>query len=235
MLSTVLDWILVAIFVLVAIVGFSRGFLKSLLGLFGNVLALLLSYILAPAVTTWINGRFLLADKLAAYVVEILPMPPDFSTLLASFSGLGELYAYLDQSFLPASLRQSILSAVQEQINAVGAGVYATMADVIATTVATSLLRGVVFIGLWLLLSVLLFLLAHAASGVIHLVPVVGLADRVGGMLASLALAGVTLLILYKGISILGLMDGTFLSQSQILHFCSQLLNPAAGTPVPPP
>jgi len=33
-------------------------------------------------------------------------------------------------------------------------------------------------------------------------------------------------LILYKGISVLGLMEGSLFAESQILHFCSQLLNP---------
>ena len=63
--------------------------------------------------------------------------------------------------------------AVQEQINAVGVGVYATMADIIATTVAMSILKGLVFIALWALLCVALFLVSHVLAGVVHLVPVV--------------------------------------------------------------
>lgn len=115
--------------------------------------------------------------------------------------------------------------AVQEQINAVGVGVYATMADIIATTVAMSILKGLVFIALWALLCVALFLVSHVLAGVVHLVPVVGLVDRLGGMLVSLLLAAITLLILYKGISVLGLMEGSLFAESQVLHFCSQFLN----------
>ena len=99
---------------------------------------------------------------------------------------------------MPDSIKQSILTAVQEQVNAVGAGVYATMADVIATTVATSVLKGIVFIVLWALCCLILFFVSHVLAGVVHLVPVVGFMDRVGGMLVSLVLAFVTMLILYK-------------------------------------
>ena len=45
-------------------------------------------------------------------------------------------------------------------------------------------------------------------------------------MIVSLLLASLTLLILYKGISVLGLMEGSLFAESQILHFCSQFLNP---------
>lgn len=220
-----LDLVLAVIFLVVAITGFHKGFLKSLIGLFGNFLALAGSYVLAAPVTQWLNQQFGIAELLAGPIGRLLPMPESFSTVMASFIGLGQLYSYLDQSILPASLRENIIMAVQEQINAVGVGVYATMADIIATTVAMSVLKGLVFIALWALLCVALFLVSHVLAGVVHLVPVVGLVDRLGGMLVSLLLASITLLILYKGISVLGLMEGSLFAESQVLHFCSQFLN----------
>ena len=220
-----LDLVLAVIFLVVAITGFHKGFLKSLIGLFGNFLALAGSYVLAAPVTQWLNQQFGIAELLAGPIGRLLPMPESFSTVMASFIGLGQLYSYLDQSILPASLRENIIMAVQEQINAVGVGVYATMADIIATTVAMSVLKGLVFIALWALLCVALFLVSHVLAGVVHLVPVVGLVDRLGGMLVSLLLAAITLLILYKGISVLGLMEGSLFAESQVLHFCSQFLN----------
>ena len=220
-----LDLVLAVIFLVVAITGFRKGFLKSLIGLFGNFLALAGSYVLAAPVTQWLNQQFGIAELLGGPIGRLLPMPESFSTVMASFIGLGQLYSYLDQSILPASLRENIIMAVQEQINAVGVGVYATMADIIATTVAMSILKGLVFIALWALLWVALFLVSHVLAGVVHLVPVVGLVDRLGGMLVSLLLAAITLLILYKGISVLGLMEGSLFAESQVLHFCSQFLN----------
>lgn len=225
-----LDLVLAVIFIFSAVTGFRKGFLKSLIGLFGNLIALACSYILASPVAIWLNTQFHLAEFLANYICKVLPMPNNFSTVMASFEGMGQLYDYLGESILPEGMRHSILSAVQEQVNAVGVGVYTTMADIIATTVAASILQGIIFIVLWAASCTVLFFISHVLSNIVHLVPVVGLVDRIGGMLVSLALVGLTMLILYKGISVLGLMEGSFFSNSQILHFCSEFLNPKVIT-----
>ena len=226
-----LDIILAAVLFVMAVLGFRKGFLKSLIGLFGNLIALALSYVLAAPVTVWLNEQFGTAEKFAGTIREFLPMPDHFSMVMASFEGMGQLYTYLDQSFLPDSIKQSILAAVQEQVNAVGAGVYATMADTIAITVATSILQGLVFIGLWALFCELLFFAGHVLGCVVDLVPVVGLVDRLGGMAISLAFTVITILILYKGISVLGLMEGSLFAESQIFHLCSELINPDVTAP----
>ena len=214
-----LDMILAAVLIVMAVLGFRKGFLKSLIGLFGNLIALALSYVLAAPTTVWLNEQFGTAEKFAGTIRDLLPMPDHFSMVMASFEGMGQLYTYLNQSFLPDSMKQSILTAVQEQVNAVGAGVYATMADTIAITVASSILQGLVFLA------------GHVLGGVVHLVPVVGLIDRLGGMAVSVAFTVITMLILYKGISVLGLMEGSLFAESQIFHFCSQLLNPDIAAP----
>lgn len=221
-----LDIILLVVFLVMAVLGFRKGFLQSLIGLFGNVIALVVSYVLTAPVTAWISQSYGAVEYLAKRIGALLPMPDHFYTVLSSFEGMGQLYTYLEQSILPDAIKQNILEAVQEQVQAVGAGVYATMADTIAVTVATSILRGLVFIALWLLCCALLFLISRVLVGVVHLVPVVGFMDRLGGMAVSLLLTTVTLLILYKGVSVLGLMEGTLFAESEILHFCSELLNP---------
>ncbi len=219
-----LDIALAVIFLFAAMTGFRKGFLKSLIGLFGNIIALVASYKLSASVAVQIDTQFGAIALLAQKIRGILPMPENFSNVMASFEGMGQLYTYLESSFLPASMKESILVAVQQQVDAVGVGVYATMADMMCNTVAASLLRGLTFIGLWLLFCLILFFISHVMSGMIHMVPVVGFIDRVGGMVVSLLLMFLTTLILYKGISILGLIEGSIFAQSQILQFCSMVL-----------
>ena len=219
-----LDIVLAVIFIGAAITGFRKGFLKSLSGLFGNIAALIASYKLSASVALQIDAQFGAVAMLAEKIRGILPMPENFSGVMASFEGMGQLYTYLESSFLPDSIKESILAAVQQQVDAVGVGVYATMADMVCNTVATSLLRGLTFIGLWLLFCLILFLISHVVAGVIHMVPVVGFIDRVGGMAVSLLLIFITTLVLYKGISILGLIEGSIFAQSQILQFCNVVL-----------
>ena len=219
-----LDIVLAVIFIGAAVTGFRKGFLKSLIGLFGNIAALIASYKLSASVALQIDAQFGAVAMLAEKIRGILPMPENFSGVMASFEGMGQLYTYLESSFLPDSIKESILAAVQQQVDAVGVGVYATMADMVCNTVATSLLRGLTFIGLWLLFCLVLFLISHVVAGVIHMVPVVGFIDRVGGMAVSLLLIFITTLVLYKGISILGLIEGSIFAQSQILQFCNMVL-----------
>ena len=219
-----LDIVLAVIFIGAAVTGFRKGFLKSLIGLFGNIAALIASYKLSASVALQIDAQFGAVAMLAEKIRGILPMPENFSGVMASFEGMGQLYTYLESSFLPDSIKESILAAVQQQVDAVGVGVYATMADMVCNTVATSLLRGLTFIGLWLMFCLVLFLISHVVAGVIHMVPVVGFIDRVGGMAVSLLLIFITTLVLYKGISILGLIEGSIFAQSQILQFCNVVL-----------
>ena len=219
-----LDIILAVIFIGAAITGFRKGFLKSLIGLFGNIIALIASFKLSASVAPAIDTQFGAVAVIAQKIRSILPMPENFSNVMASFEGMGQLYTYLENSFLPDSIKESILAAVQLQVDAVGTGVYATMADMICNTVATSLLRGLTFIGLWLLFCLVLFLISHVVAGIVHMVPVVGFIDRIGGMAVSLLLIFVTTLVLYKGISILGLIEGSIFANSQILQFCSVIL-----------
>ena len=219
-----LDIVLAVIFIGAAVTGFRKGFLKSLIGLFGNIAALIASYKLSASVALQIDAQFGAVAMLAEKIRGILPMPENFSGVMASFEGMGQLYTYLESSFLPDSIKESILAAVQQQVDAVGVGVYATMADMVCNTVATLLLRGLTFIGLWLLFCLVLFLISHVVAGVIHMVPVVGFIDRVGGMAVSLLLIFITTLVLYKGISILGLIEGSIFAQSQILQFCNMVL-----------
>ena len=220
-----LDIVLALIFIGAAITGFRKGFLKSLIGLFGNIIALIASYKLSASVALQIEAQFGAVAMIAQKIRSILPMPDSFSGIMASFEGMGQLYTYLENSFLPQSMKESILSAAQQQIDTIGTGVYATMADMICTTVATSLLHGLTFIGLWLIFCLVLFLISHVVAGIVHMVPVVGFIDRIGGMAVSLLLIFATTLILYKGISILGLIEGSVFAQSQILQFCSVVLN----------
>ncbi len=219
-----LDIVLALIFIGAAITGFHKGFLKSLIGLFGNLIALFASYKLASPVALAIETQFGAVSMLAKKIRGVLPMPDNFSNIMASFEGMGQLYTYLENSFLPQSMKDSILSAVQQQVDAIGTGVYATMADMVCTTVATSLLHGLTFIGLWLMFCLVLFLISHVVAGIVHMVPVIGFIDRIGGMAVSLLLIFATTLILYKGISILGLIEGSVFAQSQILQFCSTVL-----------
>lgn len=219
-----LDIVLAVIFVGAAIAGFQKGFLKSLIGLFGNIIALIVSYRLSSPVATVLNAKFDIVIMITQKLRDILPIPEDFSSVMASFEGMGQLYTYLDNSFLPDSVKENILATVQQQINALEIGMYATMGDIICNTIATILLQALTFLGLWLICCLILFFISHVFSNIVHMLPVVGLIDRIGGMLISLLLVFVTTVALYKGFCVLGLLENSIFAQSYLLQFCSIVL-----------
>ena len=76
-----LDIVLGALIFFAAITGFRKGFLKSLIGVFGNIIALICSYVMAGPVTAWLNTEYGVAEKLAGYIRDLLPMPDNFSRM----------------------------------------------------------------------------------------------------------------------------------------------------------
>ena len=106
------DLILLVIILIAAVYGFRLGLMKSLIGLLGNILALFLGYILAKPTAEYIQLQFQTIDILAEHIKNILPMPQDFSEMVASMDGLGKLYSYLENSPLPKGLQENILQTV---------------------------------------------------------------------------------------------------------------------------
>lgn len=220
-----LDLFIVFVFIAAAVLGYRKGFLKSLIGLAGNVIALVSSYFLARPAALYLNQEYQAAEKIAAQIKNMIPMPADFTDVVASIDGMAKLYAYLEDSILPKAIQQNILDAVQQEVNAVGKGIFMTMADIIANSVAFSVLQGLTFIGLWIFLCLALGLSSRFFAGMIHQVPVLGTVDRIGGMAVCLFLVGLTMTILYSGIRVLGLLDGGIFAQSHLLPLFGNLLH----------
>ena len=218
------DLILLVIILIAAVYGFRLGLMKSLIGLLGNILALFLGYILAKPTAEYIQLQFQTIDVLAEHIKNILPMPQDFSEMVASMDGLGKLYSYLENSPLPKGLQENILTNVQLQINEIGQGAFITMADTVAQTLAQGLLQGLSFIGLWLIFCLCLTFLGKIFAGFIHSLPVIGLLDRFGGLAVTVFLVVLTITVLYSGICILGLGNQGVLAESEILSLLSQKL-----------
>lgn len=219
----IVDIILVGAFLLAGYLGYQKGLLKSLLGLFGNIIALVSAYFLAPSVTVLVDEQWHFSEAIGAFLVKLIPMPENFFTTIASISGMGQLYSYLNESVLPASLKEGILAAVQEQVNQVGAGVYATMADIVATTAAMSVLRGLVFIGLWLALCIVFVVAGKFLGDVVHTLPIIGFVDRMGGAVVAMGIVLLTVIVLYHATNFFGLWEYTPLGDSVIWSACGQL------------
>ena len=220
-----LDWIIGGLAGLAAIIGFRKGFIKSVIGLCGNFIALAGSYTTAVPVTIWLDSHFQMTEQIGQIVRNFLPMPEAVLNVGASSLGVAQLKFYLEQTILPEFVKQNILSAVQEQIYAIGTGVYATMADMISKAIAWYLLRGIVFVVFWILCGAVCVFFSRIFVKLLHGIPVIGFFDRVAGMFVALIFVAVTVVVFYQGFGMLGLFENSLVAQSQILQFCGQLLN----------
>lgn len=219
----IIDIVVFLAFLVAAWLGYRKGLLKSLLGLFGNIIALVCSYFLCGPVTGLVDAQWHWSESIGAFLIRLLPMPEAFFNTIASITGMGQLYSYLETSVLPASVKEGILAAVQNQVDTVGAGVYATMADVIATTLALSILKGLVFIGLWIVLCLLFVLAGQMMGDVIHTLPVIGFVDRLSGAVVSMGIVLLTVIVMYHCVSLFELWNVAQLGDSFVLQLCGQL------------
>ena len=180
-LSLLVDGLLVVIFILCLRAGWRQGFARTAVSVVGLTAALALSLWLSEIIAVFVYEtvvyRALSAALEAAYASD------DALRALERLMQENTLLSALSEGIDPAALvSQGFESTLQ------------FLSEGVLRPVAEMLLRIVSFILLFVLLSALVRLLARA-MGLVHDVPLLGTADRLGGLLFG-ALRGVLLAML---------------------------------------
>ena len=227
------DIVVLAIFAVLAFLGFQRGFISSLIGFVGNIAALFLAWLLKGKAAAALDAQFQLIEKFGQSLAKIIPMPEDIGGRLASFDALGSFYTWLESTPLPQSVRSQLINSMQENINSLAQAQYATLLDTFAQVVASYLLLGLTFLGLWLILGILINVVSKFLVSFVHHTPIIGTLDRLGGVAVNLVLAAVVLSVLYGAlevaVEVTSLGEGGWfgvLSDSRILPFLNDLIFP---------
>lgn len=224
------DVVIIIVLLAALLAGYSKGLICALVGLVGNIAALILALILAKPVAAATGGRFGTVAAIGEKLQRMIPLPEGFDQALASTDGVSALYMYLNESHLPKGLQQSIVQNVQDQVHALGEGVFMTMAESVAQVVAQYIWQGLVFVLLWLVLGLLIIGGSRLIMGVIHHVPVVGKVDRMLGAAVMMTLVALTLAVLYNALGVfveMSAADHTVMnaiSQSKVLPMLQGLL-----------
>lgn len=227
------DVVILIILVIAAAIGYQKGLIRSLLGAVGGMLTLALAYGLARPVAVLLGERLGAVEAISAKVLAIIPLPETLDTAIASINGVAALYSFLEESALPKGLKESILNGVQDQVYALGEGVFMTISEAVARVVAQYIWQGIVFALLWAVLSIGIFGLGRLVTGLIHRLPLIGTLDRVCGALISIMLLAVVLTVLYEALGVLIALNhdqsGLLLaiSQSKILPMLQELFHTA--------
>ena len=219
-----IDLVVVLIFAVFAFLGYQKGLVSSLIGFFGNILALLCAWAFKDSAAAIIDKQFALSAKFGQNLSQIIPMPEDIGGKMANFDALGSFYSWLESTPLPQGVRSQLIASMQESINNLAQAQYATLLDTFAQVVASYLLIGLCFLGLWLILSLLIHFGSKFIVTFVHHTPIIGTIDHLGGLVINLALVAIALAVLYGvfelAVEVSALGSGSWfdaLSQSKIL------------------
>lgn len=88
----IIDVIIVAILVIFGIIGFNKGFLKSIISLFSWVVCLVVAILTAKYVASWINGIYDFSSLIGGKIAESLSSSNEFfSRTIASFESVDQI------------------------------------------------------------------------------------------------------------------------------------------------
>lgn len=176
-----LDLITIGILAVTGVMGWLRGFIKSIFGLLSTLLAAILASV----------GANMLAPVLSERLTEV-GMKQVFLSLIPQLDGAGNGVQALGQALqeqgLPAALVQIITdsaSAVLQNSAATGEELRQTIAQSMAQQISLGLTRMVLFSVLFFVALVLLHVLLLVLDTVFRL-PVLNLANRVAGLIFGL-------------------------------------------------
>lgn len=189
----IVDYIIIGVFIIGMASGFRRGFLGSLVGIFGSLIGLVTAYKFYPQLTAWADQAFQASEKFGLFLREYLVLPQAVSRLKIALP-TENLAGYLDRTDLPAAVKTQLGSYLQGLTDAVGQDAPALLGDMLHQFLATVIINALAFMILWFVVSSFIRLFAVLFSRLIEH-SVFGSFDRLAGMLLGAALTALTLTI----------------------------------------
>ena len=209
-ISLILDIAVVAILLLCLIIGGSRGFIRSLLGVVILAAALLgssiLANVLADPVTEWVTPR------VEQYVLDRLTDGRSQEAVSAAASDSASLRELVDFDAITGMAKKAMDSAVEAGKNLLEGAV-------------TGMVRSLVYAVLFLVSFLVLTLLLRLITSPLHLaarVPVLSTLNRLAGAALGLCIG---ILLMFAAASVLqwtGLVSPAALRDTYLLHYFTQ-------------
>lgn len=177
-----LDLILLVFLFLVAWRGFRDGFIRSVIGLAGFIMALGVAYHYYQPLTAFLNQTWHLQDKLQPLLSGLIKLPAPVAQLPLQSLPTGQIITLGHQMGLP----QGWLAALQGW----SANSTTTLGEVLNNLVSKGLVQGLVFLLLLLIGKYILGLAAGLLTGLVNFGPL-GAANRLAGLALGLVEWGI--------------------------------------------
>lgn len=190
----IVDYIIIGLFLIGMVNGFRKGFLGSLVGIFGSIVGLITAYKCYPYLTGWADHQFQVLERLNRFLQEGLVLPQSVAKLKIALPTQG-LADYLDKITLPAALKTQLIVYLQGLEETVGPQASSLLGDILHRFLATVIINGLAFLIIWFVITGFFQVIAALFSRMTQH-SILGGLDRVGGLLLGAALTALTLTIM---------------------------------------
>jgi uncharacterized membrane protein required for colicin V production len=195
-----LDCLIIACLAYGSLRGLRRGLARSLIGLAGLALGLILASTFARPLSEHLEARYSTVSRVAASIAAHLPLS---STVAMSPAGEGGALADAVESLSLPDFLTSYFAAGVERLGDLPSA--ATVGEALSTLVASSLVIMLCFVGIFFATQLAARVVAAVVSGAISVTPLV-FVDRLAGLVLGAVYSAVVLTLLLGGLSLLATM-----------------------------
>jgi len=193
----VLDWIIVILLIGGAIGGLRRGLIRSLVGLGGVALGLVLASQFYRPLCGYLETHFSLVSRLAASLGPHLPLA---ATVASAPAGQGAAFIDAIRGLSLPAVITNYLAASAQNMAGLPAGV--TVGQALATLLASAMLGVLCFVAVFVVVQVVAVIVARLIAGAVAITPL-HLVDHVTGGLLGAAWTAVFLTLIIGGLGLL--------------------------------
>lgn len=191
-----IDFTLIILLALGALNGYRKGFIGSIVGLLGSIIALFLSIKFYRPMADLLNSKFAILEGTHSFLVKHLPFPLEVSTAPLNAIGLDLLILKVKSMALPEFIQEQIIQEGQKIVSsALDLGI-TTIGEVLTYIVATTLLNGLALVILWFILTNLIYLAARVLGKSLDNT-FLGSINRLAGLFLGLVLNALGLMVFF--------------------------------------
>lgn len=194
-IAIVLDVALLVFFLVFAIIGFKKGFFRSLVGVVSTVVAVAVAVYCAPYVANALENAFQVCTKLTQTFADKFSSAEGYNVAYSEDA----LSALVTAVGVPAVLAKTVISVLGTPENAAEL----TVGEVFTSSLAKLIVNAACVVGLFLLCTLLLWLISKIFTKLLDHIPVLGSLNRILGMALELVKA---LIILYLILALVGMI-----------------------------
>ncbi|MEW6624420.1 MAG: CvpA family protein [Bacillota bacterium] len=187
------DFLIIGLLAVGAYKGYKRGLIKSLGGLLGWVVSLVIALSYNQSFANYLDKQFNLVGIIGEGIIKVMPLPSfSFEREKASLSLVA---AGIEEMGLPGFLKGNLLENV-EQIMAAESFAGANISELIAFGLAGMILKGLAFLVLFIAAGLIVKVVVNFLSGLLGLT-LLGPVNRLAGLLLGLIMYGSLTAILF--------------------------------------